>query len=187
MKPLIAFVMLVSSFSSIASAHHISVYADQVGAQCHLRNPVTPPGANNFYVIHKYNPGSTASQFRVADTTGLFFIQFTTPFLMLGTWDADLSLAYGGCVVGDAALGTLMFLWFGTPIPTGCANTLEILPAPTSPLPGYIALVDCATPSGNLLPASGGRAYFSAAECGFECQKLAVEATTWGGVKALYR
>jgi len=188
MKPLIAFVMLVASFSSIASAHHISVFADQLGTQCALNHPVTPPGVNNFYIIHKFNPGSTASQFRVADTTGLFFVQFTTPFLALGTWDADLSLAYGGCVVGDVGLGTLSFLWFGTPPPPGCTSTLEILPAPTSPLPGQIALVDCATPSGNLVPASGGRVFFSAStECGFACQKLAVEATTWGGVKALYR
>ena len=188
MKPLIAFALLVSLSSSIAKADHISVFADQVGTQCTLTNPVVPPGSNNFYIVHQFNEGSTASQFKVADTTGLFFIQFTTPYLMLGVWNDDLSLAYGGCVVGQHVLGTLSFLWFGTPIPTGCTNTLEVVPAPLSAIPGQIALVDCALPSGNLEAASGGRAFFSVnPECGPDCMKLAVEETTWGGVKALYR
>jgi hypothetical protein len=187
MKPLIMFVMLVSLFSSTAIADHISVFADPVGVQCTLSNPVPPPGTNAFYIIHQFNNGSTASQFRVNDTTGLFPASQITPYLALGTWDTDLSLAYGDCIVGPHVLMTLNFFWFGVP-PVGCNNTLEIVAAPTSPLPGQIALVDCSQPFGLIEPASGGRAFFALSqECGPECIKLATEETTWGRVKALYQ
>ena len=188
MKRLITVLFLVSAFAPSAWAHDISTYADQSATECALTSLVTPPGINSVYIVHKFNPGSAASQFKVDDTSGLFATSQTTPYLSLGTWNTDLSLAYGGCVVGAHVVMTLNFIWFGTPFT--CANYLETVAAPTSAIPGVIAVVDCALPSGNLLPASGGKLFFgpNARDCPeINCGFNPVSESTWGGVKVLYR
>ena len=95
--------------ASVALADHIGVYEDQGGTNC-VKTTFAPfPTPNNMYIVHKFNPGSTASQFKVNDTTGFIAQAQTTPYLSIGTWNTDLSLAYGGCVVGDHVLMTLAF------------------------------------------------------------------------------
>jgi hypothetical protein len=72
--------------------------------------------------------------------------------------------------------------------PANCNASLAIVPAPGSPIPGQVALVDCAVPSGNLKPATSGSMYF-ATGCidPAACNPTATASKTWGGVKALYR
>jgi hypothetical protein len=167
-----------------AMADHIGIYSDAAGANCALTNLVTPPGNNALYIVHKFNAGSTASQFKVNDASSLFATTQVTPYLALGSYSTDLSLAYGGCVIGDHLLMTLNYLWFGAP--TTCANTLDVVPAPTSPIPGAIALVDCATPA-NVETVTGGRGYVAGGCVGPSgCDPTATSSTTWGGIKALY-
>jgi len=142
--------------------------------------------------VHKFNAnGAAAAQFKVSDTSGLFPTTQTTPFLSLGTWNTDLSVSYGACLTGDINVMTLNFFWFGTPI-TGCNNRLEIVAAPTSPIPGAIATVECDFQT--LTPALGGRAFIDPnivclGSCGDlePCQPVATESRTWGGIKALYQ
>jgi hypothetical protein len=189
MKKLLTITVALTLCAGAAFADHIGIYADAGGTSCALTNLVVPPGNNALYVIHKFNGGSTASQFKVNDLSTLFATSQVTPYLSIGTWNTDLSLAYGGCVIGDHVLVTLNFLWFGTALT--CQNTLEIVPAPTSPIPGAVALVDCAQPSGNLESATGGRAYVGAGSDNCVdptgCDPSPVAETTWGGIKALYR
>lgn len=170
-----------------AQADDISVYADQFGQDCVLNTLVLPPGSNSTYIVHKFNAGSTAAQFKVNDTSGLFATTQTTPYLALGTWNTDLSLAYGGCVTGDHVLMTLNFLWFGGPF--NCGNQLVTVPAPTSPIPGSIAIVDCGNPA-HLETASGGQMFFGpdGEICNpTDCAVNAATESTWGAMKALYR
>jgi hypothetical protein len=183
MKKMLLVVSLLM-IATAASADHIGVYGDLAGGQCWLSTLAAPPASNNLYVIHKFNTGSTAAQFKVEDTSGLFPTTQTYPpaYLTIGTWNTDLSVAYGGCVIGDHVVATLSFLWFGAP--ANCNQAVKVVPVPTSPISGQVALVDCAQPSGNLetATASGARMLPSCGNCA-----VAAETSTWGSVKALYR
>jgi hypothetical protein len=183
MRKVLTAVALVCTIAAPSFADNISVYGDAAGNQCFLSGLVSPPAQNAFYIVHKLNAGSTAAQFKVTDTSGLFAASQNTPYLSIGTWNTDLSLAYGGCVIGNHVVMTLNFFWFGGA--PNCNQKLTIDPAPASPIPGSIALVDCALPSGNLEAATGGSGYMSPA-CAGQCA-VATQSTTWGSVKALYK
>jgi len=187
MKKVLMMALALTMCASAASADHIGVYGDNAGGACWLTGLVAPPGSNNFYVIHKFNVGSTASQFRVNDTSGLFATTqiFPAGYLTIGTWNTDLSIAYGGCVIGDHVVATLSFLWFGAPV--NCGQTLAIVPAPTTPIPGEVALVDCAQPSGNLETATAGTGYLLPGCVTGSCDPTAAQTSTWGQIKSLYR
>ncbi len=186
-KVLLMTVALMVCASATMAADRIGIYSDQGGGACALTTLVAPPGNNSLYIIHKFNGnGSTASQFKVNDLSGLFAASQTTTFLILGTWNTDLSVSYGGCVVGDINVMTLNFLWFGNPI-SGCNNTLTVVPAPTSPIPGEIATVECDFET--LTPATGGTAWVGTGSntCTGACDPVPTQENTWGGIKALYR
>jgi hypothetical protein len=189
MKKVLMMTLALTLCAGAAMADHMGAYSDVQGASCALSVLATPPANNTAYVIHKFNTGTTAAQFKVVDTSTLFPTTQTTPYLSIGTWNVDLSLAYGACIIGDHVILTCNFLWFGTPI-TGCANTLQLVPAPSSPIPGSIAFVDCAQPSGNLETGTGGTLFVgqTSPTCPTGgCDPNATASTTWGGVKALYR
>lgn len=188
MKKVLMMTLALTMCASAAMAGHIGVYSDNAGASCALSALVAPPASNTAYVIHKFNSGTTAAQFKINDTSTLFATSQTTPYLSIGTWNTDLALAYGACIIGDHVVLTLNFLWFGTPI-TGCANTLDVVPAPASPIPGAIAFVDCNSPS-NLVEGTGGRLFVGQTSTSCPaggCDPTATSETTWGGIKALYR
>jgi len=186
MKKVLLMTLALMVYASVVLADHIGVYEDQGGTNCVKTQFAAFPTPNPVYIVHKFNPGATAAQFKVNDTSGFIAASQVTPYLMLGTWNVDVSLAYGGCVVGDHVLMTLNFYVLAAP--TSCAPGLEIVPAPTSPVPGSIALVDCAVPSGNLKTATGGRmAFFAGCIDPLACNPTAAVSTTWGGIKALYR
>ena len=205
MKKILLMTLALMACAGAAMADHIGVFADTEGSWCEVNTLAPVPNNNAFYLIHKFNGnGASASQFKVNDTTGLLFATSqTTTFLSLGTWNTDLSVSYSGCVVGDIVVMTLNFLWFGAPIPTDCAHTLKVVAAPTSPIPGEVATVEC--DFSTLTPASGGALVFTkigletialavatparTASCGclYLCCTVATEENTWGGVKALYR
>ena len=164
-KVLLMTVALMVCASATMAADRIGIYSDQSGVNCALTTLVAPPGNNALYIIHKFNGnGSSASQFKVN----------------------DLSVSYGGCVVGDINVMTLNFLWFGTPI-SGCNNTLTVVAAPTSPIPGEVATVEC--DFATLTPASGGTAWVGTGSntCTGACDPVPTQENTWGGIKALYR
>jgi hypothetical protein len=182
MKRVLLIALTALMIAGGAAADHISIYSDLTATTCFMSTLQPPPANNAVYIIHRFNGnGASASQFKVNDLSGLFAASQTTTFLVLGTWNTDLSVSYGGCVVGDIAVMTLNFLWFGTPI-SGCNNTLTVVAAPTSPIPGEIATVEC--DFATLTSASGGRFFF-----GLNSGTCCVDPTqenTWGGIKALY-
>ena len=183
-------VLTVFGFScllaSAAHADHIGLYNDPQGS-CSGMVPAPTPTLNAVYVVHKQNNGAAAVQFKIQNQSGLFPVSQTSPYDRLGVWDGDWAFDFGGCVAGDHLVATLNFLWFGTPI-TGCGQTLRVVDAPTSAIPGEIVVADCAF---NLETATGGAFYFEAAPltCAFDigCYATPVQTSTWGAVKALYR
>ena len=205
MKKILLMTLALMACAGAAMADHIGVYADTQGFWCEVSTLAPPPANNSVYVIHKFNGnGSSALQFKVLDNSGLFFANasFNPSFLVLGTYNTDLSISYTQCLFGDVLVGTLNFFWFGNPI-SGCNNTLIVVAAPTSPIPGEIATVEC--DFATLTPASGGALFFTksgletialpvampartaSCECASLCCTIATEENTWGGVKALYR
>lgn len=187
MKRLFMVVAALCLTATIAHADHIGIFAEPAGFDCTLNELVPFPTTTPAYIVHKFNAGSAASQFKVVNATPLFFASATSPYLFLGYLFTDISFSYGGCVTGDHVLMTLAFFYFGAP--TTCESTLAVVAAPTSPLPGEIITVTCGPPF-DPEAASGGRAYVGpesdACPCICQCPHP-VRETTWGGVKALYR
>src|SRR5262245_16324520 len=187
---LLALALLVPSGSAVAD--HIGIYGNEAGWCCELLLHGPPPLINKIHIIHKFNGnGATAVQFKILDQSGLFFAnaQFPASFLTLGAYNTDLSVAYGSCLVGDVLVGTRNFYWFGNPL-TSCTSTLTVDDAPTSPIPGEIATIECDLQT--VIQASGGRMWVSSTLsscCEFDCtaSPLPVAEQTWGGIKALYR
>ena len=182
--------MVVAALGLIATrthADHIGIFSEPLGFDCTLNELAPFPTTTPAYVIHKFNNGSAASQFKLLNASQLFFVSFTTPYLSIGGPFVDISFAYGGCVAGDLVVMTLGFLYLGEP--TTCESTLAVVAAPTSPLPGEVITVTCGPPFDPEV-ASGGRAYVGpesdSCPCACQCPHPARE-TTWGGVKALYR
>ncbi|MCI0452190.1 MAG: hypothetical protein L0Z51_07340 [Candidatus Latescibacteria bacterium] len=188
MKKVLMMALALTMCAGAASADHFGLYSDVAGTSCVLAAPPVGPPGFGVYVVHKFNAGAGAAQFRVTDTTGFFATtQSTIAGLALGTWNDDWSIAYGAaCLQDDLNIATLNFLYFGGPL--ACNTNLAIDPAPTSPIPGAISLVDC---GGGFKAATGGRMYFGVTgdSCvdPTGCDPLGVAETTWGGVKALYR
>jgi hypothetical protein len=171
--------------ASAAFADHEGTYSDQAGMSCLLTQFTPPPGKTSAYVVHKNNSGATASQFAVVDASGLIFSGFTSPFLTIGNL-ADLSVAYGGCLSGDLMIVQIDWFYFGGSFT--CDSKVNLVAAPTSPLPGQIAIADCQF---LYRGSTGGTLWVgpSADACKgpSPCDPVPVAETTWGGVKALYR
>jgi hypothetical protein len=133
-------------------------------------------------LIHKHTGGATASQFAVTSSGGMTMTSFgfteQPEVLKIGTV-ADLSLAYTGCRVGDFYLGSILYFGAGTSTP--CAR-MTLSPAPTSPIPGEVAMVDCV--NAFLVPATGQAIVNPNGTC--QCD-VGVNETTWGSIKALYQ
>ncbi len=189
MKKVLLMTLALMVCAGAAMADHVGVYSDPAGTSCALTTLAPFPAQNATYLIHKFNAnGATAIQFKVNDASGLLFASavFPAAFLTLGTWNTDLSVAYGGCLQGDVAVGTLNFFSLGGTF--SCASTLAIGAAPTSPIPNEIATVECDFET--LTAITGGTLWVgpNAGACvGGPCDPLAVQENTWGGVKALYR
>jgi hypothetical protein len=185
MKKVLMITLALTLCASAAFADHEGTYADNTGMSCTLTNLVPPPNFTSAYVVHKNNSGATASQFAILDASGLIFSGFESPYLTIGNL-ADLSVAYGGCLAGDLMICKINWFFFGGTFT--CDSKVTVIPAPTSPLPGQIAIADC-----NFLyrGSSGGILWVgpTAPDCKgpSPCDPVPVAETTWGGVKALYR
>lgn len=190
MKKVLLMTLALTVCAGSAMADHVGLYSDPAGTSCALVTLQPFPANNSVYIVHKFNAnGSTAIQFKVVDTSTLFFgsAVFPAAFLTIGTWNTDLSVAYGSCLIGDIAVGTLNFLSLGANL-TGCGFSLTMDDAPTSPITGEIATVECDLET--VTPISGGKLWFgaNATDCpGGPCDPLAAQENTWGGIKALYR
>jgi hypothetical protein len=143
------------------------------------------PNFIDTYIIHKHTGGAAAAQFTISadggSTLSLFQVNAGPDMLLLGD-ASDLSIAYGGCKTGDIYLVNVRY--FGSGNSPACAR-LTLTPAPTTPIPGQVAAVDCNLPNGNLFVPGTGVAHINPSPTCL-CD-VAVNTATWGAIKALYR
>jgi hypothetical protein len=173
MKRMLLLLVSLLLISNAASADHIGVYSDASGASCSLGNAnVFNPTAT---VIQKFTTGATGSRFKVNFPSGTMFFGFNTPYVPVGTLTVDLSVGYGQCLSGSIVLGTINAIYG--------AGTGQVLPAD---LQQCIIYTNCLFAE---IPATGGSfavGGFSNCNGNSGCT-VAVEPSTWGNVKSLYR
>lgn len=139
------------------------------------------------YVVHKFCPGATASQWRVISGGGFncTFVGETHNCFYLamdcGNTRDGISLPYGGCVdASNLLIATMNYFCMGD-TPT-CA-WLEVVPDPDAPT-GTIEVIDCSYVKH---AAVGSKIFFNNdGTCGQPCG-LPTQTSSWGQVKALYR
>jgi len=155
----------------------IMLYGDPGYNTC---NVVNPTGVFTLYIQHDLTSGTTASQFALTANPGMIYLadQVQGGFLSLGDSQTGIALTYGACMGGPVNILNVLYSAAG---PAPC-STIEVVPDPDA-LTGQIEGVDCALnknfPNGAHLTFNGD----SSCPCG---TIVRTEATTWGGVKALY-
>jgi len=168
MKKVLLLMVAVIMVSNVAMADHLGIYTDVNGSSCALAPGFTSTAA----VIHKFSLGTTGVRFKMdisgAPGTGVF--GFTTGYTPVGNLTTDLSVGYGDCLVGTVMIGTI--------VANLAVGVLAIKPADGF---GTILYTNCSFAE---LDATGGRAYVGSTG---DCGEVAVETSTWGQVKALYR
>ncbi len=189
MKKVLMLAMAVMLCAGAASADHIGLYTDQTGLTGNCTATPTPGGPYAVYVVHKLNVnGTKGSRFKVTGLNPAPAGTFYTGYAMLNGFiningpDIGISCAYGFC---DAAqdFGVLQLNFFVTGVAPACSG-LAIVPDPAEPS-GQIVYADCLDVA---FPATGGTFFFSAdGTCAGCDEPNAVETSTWGKVKSLYR
>jgi hypothetical protein len=186
-------VMLCAGSAMAVGADHIGIYSDNVNMnQCSLQ--AASFVIYDVYVVHKFaatnHGGAKGSQFKVVNNTTMTNTGAApiAPFLQIGAWNTDWTLAYAVCQNSDAfPIAKLSFGFFSPPpaqIPP-CAPLL-IVPAPSA-ISGQVESIDCNDVSA---VATGGSFHFqpdaSCAACD-EPTQVPTHTSTWGAIKSLYR
>jgi hypothetical protein len=139
------------------------------------------PALVPIYVVHKWNPGATASRWMIQPRDGwncIYINEVVHMSASTGATMTGISLEYGGCYPSDILLTTVNFFCQGVSPP--CAS-LWIVPDPAAPS-GAIEVVGC-----DFVTRSGAGYGLSVNDyicwfCGYP-----VNAPSWGQIKALYQ
>src|SRR5262249_55949564 len=144
---------------------------DASGSSCQLSGVgfMTTPT-----VLHRFTLGATASRWYInaGFAPGTTILAFTTPYTTVGDIHNDLRVGYAQCLTGTIVLGTLVMV-------SGGIGHIDLIAAQ-----GFANIIytDC---SSGEHPATGGNAYMNGSN---NCGEIdAVEPSTWGQVKSLYR
>ena len=166
MKKLLLLGVALLMTASVSRADHIGIFHDTLSASCNLG----PAGFHTTAaVVHRFSLGMTGSRFKVVFPAGSNFFAFNTTFVPIGVLTSDLSLGYGQCYNGSLPLGTIVAV-----LSPGIAHVL--------PADGFPNIIFTACDFGEY-SATGGEAYVGPYD---DCY-FAVESSTWGKVKSLYR
>lgn len=165
MKKLLALALLPFIFVRPALADHIGIYSDQTGTSCLLAAGFSHTAT----VLHRFSAGAMASFFTITATGGSNVFALESEYPVVGSINSSLLVSYGQCLSGTIVVGKVV----GVFLP----GIVSVTPAP-----GYDSAIyeNCASIR---LPATGGQVYIGGAG---NCV-IAVEPSTWGAVKALYR
>ena len=161
----------------------LNIFSDPQGTNCLITD--AQPGIIAIYVFHNTNE-AIASQFRIATDagfTGTYISHQVAPtFLDLGTPPVDYSVSYASCAIGSFLVTTVVYFGVGTSAP---CSQISIAPAPTSPIPGQVAVVQCVLDV--VVGHSNGPAVVNYTGACFGWCIGATEPSSWGRIKALYR
>lgn len=177
MKRLLIFALgfLFVSSAAFPQAGHIGLYSDASFTDCELIDNI--PEVKTVYVVHKYTPGATGSQFDIGSGGGFNCIWIAETSIDTRICDPGPCpyISYGGCLASDIVVKVLTYFCQGISAP--CAY-LQIVPKEGNTV---IVVYDC---DSGALVGNGGIMYVNADGSCF-C-RVPSEETHWGKIKALY-
>jgi len=176
----------VPHHTAAQSAGHISVFSDSSASTCTLIDAA--PALFNVYIVHSdmANPwGIIGSRFKVVMGPG-FTASYVSELIVgqghAGSVLTGITIAYDACSFGTLLLATVSFQGYGT---SSVCSYLDVGPDPA--FGGDIPIAqDCFL---DLHPVPSTGPLYVNPDVG-QCQPgclVAIQAMTWGGIKALYR
>lgn len=170
----------------------ISVSSISLGYECEVLD--LAPQVRTFYVLHTLNIGTTASRFKLAAGPGMTMTWMSETHALastIGDTQNGISVCYGSCTVGDVLIASVTYLAYGTSascseirvLPHPNATTIEAIRCDGVPIRVFGRNLQVST-SG--ICGCGSAVSFSGTPSNFACEPVAVQASTWGAIKALY-
>lgn len=162
----------------------VSGYADQAGTSCSI--PDVGAGIHDIFLIIKHNTGGVrVVKFKVTWTHTMTPVGETVVpgFVSIGTAANGIEVGFPDCHPEDLYFMKVTF--FGSGSSPACSY-FSVVAHPLSEVPGEVIQVDCNLPFGNIHAIPGGQAIINTVPVTCDCN-VAVNETTWGAVKALYR
>jgi len=187
MRQLLCIVFLAclstASLANGALVGRISLYSDATSTECTLAD--SEPRFGDVFVVHNIGPiagNAYLVRFRLSASAGFTgsWVQDFVPAGMsaIGTSPNGIAISYQACRTGDIPILRVTYQLFGTSSPC------SFLQAGAYPGTDFIETMDCSFDS---YPVEGGALVVNSNES-CPCQgPVAVQPTTWGQVKALYR
>jgi hypothetical protein len=154
------------------------------------------PAMRTVFVRLLFNGGSTAVRFRIEPSPGatLTLVSESHPIAgAVGDVTSGISICFAPCTGGILELATVTYMTYGTStacsqlriVPHPNAQTVEQIDClgfpksiPVQDLVIFRELGDCLCPDARSVPGTPTM---------FDCSPVAIAATTWGAIKALYR
>jgi hypothetical protein len=182
MKPVLTAMLLVISFSTASfAAAHIDIYADVNHTICALYDNVQPPVVFVYYFLSgaSESTGVRFAAFKPACWIGASWAGDNSPYISIGTTQTDYSLGLGACMHGTVYLGKTAYVVSGTGTPC-CQVEAGIS------VDHHFVYTICNF--GELPLSPGGAKVTINPNASCPCQvPVAIESSTWGRVKSLYR
>jgi hypothetical protein len=172
-------VSVLGAGTVFAQAGSVYVCADPAASSYFLLDQ-PPAGLKQYYVVHVYTTGATASQYRAKlpacmIQTGAMWLSDTNVYsVTLGNSQNGVAVAYGSCKVGPIHTQTINVFAMGL-TPACCRWVVD-----GDPAVGPVMGADC---SFNTFYPTGGQ---SIVNKNSTCDGTPTEDTTWGHVKALF-
>ena len=182
MKKLLLLSLGILLCASIAfgQAGYIGLFTDPVYTSCDyvdMGAALVP-----VYAVHKACPGATASQWMVVLGGGFnctYTGEIIGPPTSIGSTQAGISIAYGGCLPSDLLLATINFFCMGASPPCASIEVVADIAAPS----GTIEVIDC----GYVKLVGNGSILYMNPDGSCDCGEIVpTKETSWGQIKSLY-
>ncbi len=153
----------------------LSLYSDPAFTACTLSDAA--PGVASIYVVETADI-SVAVWFRVTASSGFtgVWLSDATTYSKTGSSQTGLGVHFNKCLSGTWLVATITYQLFGT----STCSQLAIAPGEGLAVP---VCFDCF----DELPCFNNTPLHVNCNDSFDCNPVAVEPSTWGHVKALYR
>jgi hypothetical protein len=173
---------LLLSTPAVAQLDKIELFSDASGTSCDLYDQSA--GLRSVYVFLTGPVPSSAVRFKAPRPdcwVGATFVGDVTSFTTIGSSQIDMSVGFGACLTPPIRVDQINFFSAGT------ANACCQINAVAPELPRFpLEYLTC--DFGEVLIPPDGRKVTINPNDSCHCnQPLAIEATTWGRVKSLYR
>jgi hypothetical protein len=169
-------ICLASAPTFVQGHGRLSLFSDAAFTECTLSD--TAPGVVNVYMAET-SLEATGLRFRIAASSGFtgVWLGETSPFSKIGSSPTDISIGFASCQVGRFLVLTVTYQLFVT----STCSQLSIVAAS-----GFSEPI-CTGCLFQELPCWGYDPVHINCSGSFDCNPVAVEPSTWGRVKSLYR